>query len=523
MSFFTAAEGSFSREKSGPEVLTVFLLVTMAAVATRISPSFERALWFDESFSIYYVQKGLSYIWGQDWRLEPTPPLYYSLLHLWSKLFGLEEWVLRSLSLILSSLAGGVIFLATREIAGLRAGVIAGLLWGVMPLAIEYGVELRAYALEFLIIALMMLVLFRLVKGIDQQIIAGWRAFLPKAAQLTLLGLAASYTHITAILVFGTFSLLLGFYLLYRMRRDPGQLVAWGVCNFIYLLGLIPQLVATNAVMTKNAPTIAWLTTPSFEKVIAVARAQLVGNAGWGEWEPRAVLLVWACSAIGSIYLLRRRPIILYVTLGLSLLGGLVFLIFSQFQPIFLNRTLLWVTIPGVAFIGAGLSCLPPKGAKLAAAVLIASVGTVSLISLKERVDFRGDYRGVMEMAGRLQPRDLIATVDGELACQVDYFARPVYQRVRLIDLQGAQSFVRTQAVDLSCNRPPKMIVSTLPERLEAQARVWVIGRAPYYDNGARIRADVDKIVDQLTASGGRIVEHIENRSFVAIAVAPAR
>src|SRR5919204_4501936 len=84
---------------------------------------------------------------------ERSPPLYYVLAWLWSKLFGTGEVGLRSLSALFGTLTVPAAYLAARELASRRAGTIAAGLVAVNPYLIWYSQEARSYALFALLSA----------------------------------------------------------------------------------------------------------------------------------------------------------------------------------------------------------------------------------------------------------------------------------------------------------------------------------------------------------------------------------
>ena len=488
--------------------LALFFLICLVSALVRARSLFEPALWFDESFSIFYVKKSLSDIWGHDWHLEPTPPLYYSLLHLWTSAFGFAEPTLRALSLLASSLAAGVIFLAGREAAGLRAGLGAGLIWSVLPLAIDYGLEIRAYALEFLVIALLLWSFIRLIHALD-----GAKNIRLALIPFTIFGIVASYTHITAILAFASFALVLISTALIRRRDCLGAIISAGA---VYTLALLPQILASYAVVTQNKPTLAWLVRPGLMDALAVARALLVGNMVWGDPGARIILALWCLCGIAALVLLRHRPLVIVMTLGVALLGFLLFFAASFVQPILLNRTLLWVMIPAIVFIAAGLAQWTRAPSLIAFCLLIGASGWAAQQSLVQRSIQRGDDRGIAEVSGDTDKETLIVTVDGEMACQFVYFHPQTGPRLRLVDLGRTQEFQRTQSVDLSCNHPTRITLADLQSSIDEGKAIWIVGRTPYYENGARMYRDTHAISESLRGKAD-VSRRIENYSFFGL------
>src|SRR5919109_2685176 len=84
---------------------------------------------------------------------ERSPPLYYLLAWLWSKLFGTGEVGLRSLSALIGTLTVPAAFLAAREISSARAGLVTAALVAVNPYLVWYSQEARSYALFVLFVA----------------------------------------------------------------------------------------------------------------------------------------------------------------------------------------------------------------------------------------------------------------------------------------------------------------------------------------------------------------------------------
>jgi mannosyltransferase len=78
-------------------------------------------------------------------RGERSPPLYYALIWVWSRVWGTGAVGLRSLSAAFGTLTVVFAYLAGREFASRRAGLIAALLVAVNPYLIWYSQEARSY------------------------------------------------------------------------------------------------------------------------------------------------------------------------------------------------------------------------------------------------------------------------------------------------------------------------------------------------------------------------------------------
>jgi hypothetical protein len=105
---------------------------------------------------------------------ESNPPLYYALAWGWAKAFGTGEVGIRSLSALLGAATVPVAFLAAREAASSRAGLIAAAIVAVNPMLIWYSQEARSYALLVLLGAISLLFFLRALQRKEGSDLAFW-------------------------------------------------------------------------------------------------------------------------------------------------------------------------------------------------------------------------------------------------------------------------------------------------------------------------------------------------------------
>ncbi len=102
-----------------------------------------QSLWRDEVFSIFVAQKPLLSFWA---KLTFEPPLYYTMLHFWIKIFGTSEIATRSLSLLGFSLALViVIFWGEKLFPKSWLQWYLPLLFFLNPMLLYYAFEVRTY------------------------------------------------------------------------------------------------------------------------------------------------------------------------------------------------------------------------------------------------------------------------------------------------------------------------------------------------------------------------------------------
>ncbi len=162
-------------------------VIVTAAFFLRIYHIGWQELWLDEVQSFYLAT---SKDWIQRMLNDPSPPLYYVLLHAWIGLAGESESALRLLSAVLGTLFVAAAIAAGREFFNPSAGLWSGLFAAVAPIHIYYSQEARAYALLVLALMLVYITLWRALKKNN------WRSWI----LFSLYASVALYSHYFALL-----------------------------------------------------------------------------------------------------------------------------------------------------------------------------------------------------------------------------------------------------------------------------------------------------------------------------------
>jgi hypothetical protein len=104
-------------------------------------------LWIDEAFSIWLARRP----WGEMVRwvasVDQHPPLYYTLLHGWIRIFGDGEASARALSALFGALTLPVVYLLGRRLVDEKVGLISALVLTVSPFHVRFAQEARMYTL----------------------------------------------------------------------------------------------------------------------------------------------------------------------------------------------------------------------------------------------------------------------------------------------------------------------------------------------------------------------------------------
>ena len=153
--------------------LAVVALTALAA-ALRFSTLDVQSFSADEGVTVALLQLPLGKMLSTIPHSESTPPLYYVLAWMWTRVFGRGEIGLRSLSALCGTAAVPALYAAGKVLISRRAGLVAALLAAVSPLLVWYSQEGRAYALLTLLAALSLVLFARALSGGGSGSLAGW-------------------------------------------------------------------------------------------------------------------------------------------------------------------------------------------------------------------------------------------------------------------------------------------------------------------------------------------------------------
>jgi mannosyltransferase len=167
-----SAAGSVGRERSVGVLASWWplLAILLLAAALRLSTLGLQSFWYDEAFTpVHVLRVSLGATLHNVVHTENTPPLWYMLEWLISRVLGTGVVALRLLSALAGIATVAVAWAIGSELAGRRAAIVTATLVAVNPLFVWYSQEARAYALFVFTTSLALLCFLRAMRELTNR------------------------------------------------------------------------------------------------------------------------------------------------------------------------------------------------------------------------------------------------------------------------------------------------------------------------------------------------------------------
>ncbi len=229
-------------ERKKVAIMLIVLVATASFVfAYRLGSN---SYWLDEMITLYRTQRG--------WKMHyhAWPPLYFWLVWIWAKVFGVSEVALRSFSVVWGVLAVVITFYLG-SLFSPELGFFASVFLIFNTSAVRYAQEARGYTMLLAFSALSVALFIRLLEGKTEE--KEWRVL----ALVNILGAVTHYVFI--FLLFGEY--LVAFIYALTSKRDPGKsplgdilksLGVWVVFMVVYLVIVHKALFSNRPVMSPH-------------------------------------------------------------------------------------------------------------------------------------------------------------------------------------------------------------------------------------------------------------------------------
>ncbi|WP_162909257.1 glycosyltransferase family 39 protein [Aggregatilinea lenta] len=327
-------------------MLPALALVLLLAAGLRFHLLGAQSLWNDEGNSLRLAQRGVSDLIDAAGR-DIHPPGYYLLLKAWIAGAGTTEFALRALSALEGLIAVALAIALGRALFARPAGIAAGLLVALSPLAVYYSQETRMYA------------------------------------QLALLAVASMWIFVVWLRRFSVFldeapppSLSLPGFLSAKESRAFFWLLALGLCN---AAGMYTQYSFAFTLAAQVVWLLVWSAARRLDRtaqraLIAYGAAGLLSLALFLPWLPTAwdQVTAWPRTGVEMAVSEQARAVLTWITVGNTagtvgwaiLLLPLLLAALSLIPPRGSRRKdVLWRASLPLAWAGIGVAALVASGA----------------------------------------------------------------------------------------------------------------------------------------------------------------
>ena len=521
--------------------LSFLIGLTLLAGLLRLALIGDKTVWLDEAFSIWIARHDLWELWGWLIRIDQHPPLYYTLLHFWVRIFGDLQSAVRTLSALCSTLAVPVFYAGIRRLTDRPTALIAAFILAISPFHIRYAQEARMYGLLTLAVAAALYFVAVILNaearrprgpeaGEGVGLFHWWGLAVSQAAVMLTHNTAAVYFPVALNLALA----LIFFNAETQRRRDaeatdlirvnppnsrhPRSILRSGFgWRWLLFQGIALLLWSTWAwpfvVQSIGVDRHFWLWPPTVEMVRDTFRNfnfsflpdDLPFQTGW--------MVLYAGLALVGFWRLRRTSA--PWLLGTLLVAPMaIALLVSLRRPIFYDRTLIWITLPYYALIAAGIRGIGDGGLGIgdwgylwqsrisnlfAVGLLpgrVLQVGLLAIILFLSGLSLNGYYfwfekegwdEAAVYVAENAQPDDLIVFNASWVQIPFEYYYRHY----------SLETELRGLPVDLFDRGvlEPTMETSDIPhlhELVDGRSRVWLVYSHDWYtDPGAIIPREI--------------------------------
>ncbi|WP_052434100.1 glycosyltransferase family 39 protein [Streptacidiphilus melanogenes] len=192
------ATGGAARAWRTAALLLVPSAVTLVVAGYQLG---HRQLWQDESASWWAATLSWSQLLHLLGNIDIVLAPYYALMHLWISVAGTSVVALRIPSLAAMGLSAGLLALLGRRMFNSRVGMVAGLIFAVLPATSRYGQEARPYALTVLAVLAATLLLYRALDDPRADRWGGYALSLPFTGMFHLVAALVLAAHLVLVLV----------------------------------------------------------------------------------------------------------------------------------------------------------------------------------------------------------------------------------------------------------------------------------------------------------------------------------
>ncbi len=267
---------------AGPWSALIALLPAAVAAAISLRGLGDREMWEDEYATWHASTLSLTQLLGLLRHIDMVHATYYLIIHVWVQLAGSSPLALRLPSVLAMAICAACVALVGRRLTTAPVGLVAGLMFAVVPSVSRYAQEARSYAFVTMGAAVATLMLLRALEKDTR-------------ARLVLYGVSIAFiglVHFVALTVLGAHAVLL------LMTTRSTEARRWRIVEAggIAMLVVIPLL----ALASQQSSAIGWITADA-QRVKTFPEHVFLST--------RVATVIIILAVVGAIFLLTsRRP-----------------------------------------------------------------------------------------------------------------------------------------------------------------------------------------------------------------------
>jgi len=420
-------------------------LLVLLAFGLRLYRIDYQSIWRDEGVSLHLAASSIPTILANR-ASDVHPPLYFILLHFWTRLAGSSELSARFLSLVFGVLLGPSLYYVVRRMFDTKTALITTAIATFSPLYVVYSQEVRTYALLPLGYLLIIYRLYQLAQGEG----LAWREWIGLAA-VEVLCLHLHYFSIFAVAYMNLFIAALW------LRQREINLRRWLSSQVLVASACLPWAwMVFRSWMVKGPPKPAsagpLLRMNLLQQTSLIWHFSIGGKHLWGH--PLFTCLSYLLAIAFALALLlslkmdkRHRQTLITCCHAV----GPLTMIFALWwwKPLLSPNYIIMFTVPLFILLGRVIAVSIKSGGvtKLAGLFLALTVATTFALGLRiaffDSTYFKDDARGLVEY---LEP--LTNTNDVIIVHPIDYSVEYYYNgnaAIAMIDPDDAQLMASLQ------------------------------------------------------------------------------
>ncbi|MDQ6776234.1 MAG: glycosyltransferase family 39 protein, partial [Actinomycetota bacterium] len=456
-----------------------------------------QSFWYDEIATTVVIKGSFWHVFTIVDKQEATPPLYYVLAWIWTRVGGVTETGVRSLSAVAGVATIWFTWAATREAISARAGVLAAAVVAVNPMLIWYSQEARAFALLTLLASMSFWLCVRAWHRPTRGSLAAWSAVCCLVLVTHYFGVFIVVAELCALL-----------WLLPGRRRDVGFAFAPVVLAGLALLPLAHAQESNGRTAWIGGMPIGGRVGHVLRELVSANASLIDTNAAppGGHWGTLGVVgvLLGLGLVLATPQARAHRGVRVAAIVGLLAIAIPLALSLTPLDYFF-DRNVIAAWIPVAIAFGGGLALARPKLLALAAlaAVVVAGVGVTAKVERTPALQRTG-WRAVSRLLGRPGlAREVVVNPAYDAAALEFYgqglIAMPAGARIQELDV-----VVPGGALDQA---PPPGFVATLRAASSGVAVLRFRAPKPLTVTQAAIASAGQPVLLELSSAGTRWIQ----------------